>query len=367
MLRVLLIDDEETGLDILEILLSEFDRVEIVGRYTDPIEALEHLKSEKVDALFLDIEMAELSGMEVASRVREMNIETKIIFVTAHTDFAVEAFEIQSLDYLLKPITKARLQQSVERLVNTTGIQDRRDSSISIRCFGHFAVHCHEKNETIIWKTNKVNELCAFLVHCEGNLVEIDRILDILWPEVPVSKAKASLYTCISYLRGTFKEYGFENVILKKGSSYCILLSEFRCDLSEWMSHIQTVGDQANLNQLEKVLNIYTAEYMENGFNWAVEKREFIRKKMLTIYNQLANYYNNIDEFEKSLEFIEKEMECSPYSDEICQRLINSYLKMNNRAAALIVYQNYVQVLQEEIGLEPSRQMKMLLKIINDG
>ncbi|OEH84504.1 hypothetical protein BHU72_09875 [Desulfuribacillus stibiiarsenatis] len=371
MRKVLLIDDEETGLDILEILLSEFEEIEVSGRYTDPVEALERLKVEIIDAVFLDIEMPEISGMEFARRVQEMNEQTKIIFVTAHMDFAVEAFEIESLDYILKPVTKARLHQSVRRILHATNKHKPKDSSISIRCFGHFDVYSHDENETLTWKTNKVRELCAYLIHFEGNLVERDRIIDTLWPEVPVDKARTSLYTNISYLRSTFKEHGFENVIMKKDSCYYINLLNFKCDLIEWKNLNNTIENisQENKHLFEKILDIYKDEYMaKSGYSWAEEKRQYICKNIYTVNNQLAKFYNGLGEIEKFLEYTEKEMELSRYSDEICQRLIKIHLEMKNRTAALIVYHNFVQVLQEELGIEPSLQTKrMLQQIINES
>ncbi|WLR51307.1 response regulator [Bacillus tianshenii] len=365
MIKVLLIDDEETALDIMGIFLSEFTEVQVCGRYCNPLKALEHLEQERIDAVFLDIEMPGLSGMEVARKISELNKQIQVIFVTAHMDFAVEAFSLESLDYLLKPITKPRLSQAVNRLLKAVPKEEQVDSSISVRCFGQYDVYSHEKHESFAWKTMKVRELCAYLIHHEGEAVDRERIIDILWPNVTVDKAKTSLYTCISFLRKAFKEYGMENIVLKKGFAYYIDQSQLSCDLIKWRNTLKAIEpiNGANVSQYEALVNMYPEDYMID-YNWAEEKREYIRKKMLNVCNELSDYYKEIGEIEKAVEYIEKEMQLSRYSDEICQRLIDIYLEMNNRTAALMVYQNFEQLLQEELGIEPSIQTQQLLSKI---
>ncbi|OEH91550.1 response regulator [Bacillus solimangrovi] len=369
MIKVLLVDDEEAGLNLLNMLLSDFEEVEVRGQYTDPMKALEHLKVEQVDAVFLDIEMPQLSGMEVARKVKELNEFTKIVFVTAHMNFAVEAFEIESTDYLLKPVTKSRLDQSVKRLLKITNKPLKHDLSISVRCFGSFDIVNHDSSLLFNWRTNKVKELCAYLVHHEGRVVESEQIIEILWPEVDINKAKTSLYTCMSYLRQAFKKNGLKNIILRKSGGYFIDLSKINCDLIEWTRQINSLKpiSTENIKQYEQLMERYSEMYMERmGFFWAEEKRAFISNKMISVFYHLGEFYRKNGELKKSLKCIEKELEYSCYSDEICQRLITTHLKMGNRSEALKVYRSFESNLQEDLGIEPSFQTKMVIQRINN-
>lgn len=123
MIRVMLIDDEEDALDLLEILLGQLGNVQVIGRYMNPVEAIEVIRTlqsngreSPIDAVFLDNRMPGMNGMEVARAIRQMIPQMPIIFTTAHAEYAVEAFEIQSIDYLLKPFTPDRLQNAVTRV-----------------------------------------------------------------------------------------------------------------------------------------------------------------------------------------------------------------------------------------------------------
>ena len=112
-IRAFLIDDEPLALKRLARLLDATGRVEIVGRATDPAQGLAEVAGAELDVVFLDIHMPGLSGLQVARRVPPA---TRIVFTTAHDQHAVEAFEVNALDYLLKPIERARLNAALDRV-----------------------------------------------------------------------------------------------------------------------------------------------------------------------------------------------------------------------------------------------------------
>ncbi len=116
-LTVLAVDDETPALDELAYLLDRHDAVSTVLTASDATSALRELSDHDVDAVFLDISMPGLSGMELAGVLANYASPPPIVFVTAHDDRAVDAFEIGALDYLLKPLRDARLNQAIDRVV----------------------------------------------------------------------------------------------------------------------------------------------------------------------------------------------------------------------------------------------------------
>jgi two-component system, LytTR family, response regulator len=112
-LRAFLIDDEPLALTRLARILERTGRVEIVGRATDPAQGLEQVGAQAVDVLFLDIHMPGLSGFEVVQRVPP---GPAVVFTTAFDQHAVRAFEVNAVDYLLKPVEAARLDQALDRV-----------------------------------------------------------------------------------------------------------------------------------------------------------------------------------------------------------------------------------------------------------
>jgi two-component system LytT family response regulator len=114
MIRVLLVDDEEPARDRLRRLLAEVSDVEIAGEAGDGERAMEEIARLSPDVVFLDIQMPGCTGMEVAASLPSPR--PHIIFCTAFDQYAVDAFELSAIDYLLKPVNRARLAQALDRV-----------------------------------------------------------------------------------------------------------------------------------------------------------------------------------------------------------------------------------------------------------
>ena len=118
-LTVLVVDDERPALDELAFLLGRDDRVGSVTTCDSATEALRVLGEGGIDAVFLDVAMPGLTGLEVASVLSRFRERPKVVFVTAHMEHAVEAFDLRAVDYLLKPVREERLREAVRRIVDT--------------------------------------------------------------------------------------------------------------------------------------------------------------------------------------------------------------------------------------------------------
>jgi DNA-binding LytR/AlgR family response regulator len=118
-LRVLVIDDERPALDELTFLLEHDDRVAEVHATDSPTEALRLLQQLEVDAVFLDVQMPGLTGVELAQVLARFRTPPAAVFVTAHEQHAVDAFELNAVDYVLKPVRAERLTEAVRRVLAT--------------------------------------------------------------------------------------------------------------------------------------------------------------------------------------------------------------------------------------------------------
>ncbi len=114
-LRALIADDEPRARQFMEKLLSEHDSVDVVAMARGGVEALQRIAQHRPDVAFLDIQMPDLSGLEVARHLRGVDAPI-VVFVTAYDRYAVEAFELAALDYVLKPVRRERLTETVRRV-----------------------------------------------------------------------------------------------------------------------------------------------------------------------------------------------------------------------------------------------------------
>ncbi|MBS7525758.1 response regulator transcription factor [Fusibacter paucivorans] len=116
MLKCIVIDDEKPAADEMVYMLSQFEDVEVVETFTDCMTFVSAIEKYRGHILFLDINMPKISGLLIADHIIKNNIPIRIVFVTAYDTYAIKAFEVNAVDYLLKPVEKERLAQTIARL-----------------------------------------------------------------------------------------------------------------------------------------------------------------------------------------------------------------------------------------------------------
>jgi len=135
-IRAFVLDDEPLAVERLVRLLRQTDRVSIVGTATDAMDAVEWLRTNETDVLFLDIEMPELNGFALLER---LETQPYVVFTTAYDRYALKAFEVHSIDYLLKPVEPAGLHRALDKLVRiragTEPAQDLRRAIAAVNAY----------------------------------------------------------------------------------------------------------------------------------------------------------------------------------------------------------------------------------------
>lgn len=159
MLRVVLVDDEKLSLDELSFILSKNSEVEIIGKYLDPLAALEFIKQSKPEVVFLDIEMTELDGFTLAEEICKMDFPVSIVFATVFDKYAIKAFEMNAIDYVLKPFSEVRLELTMDK------IHERYNSNKNISSYCYNNTLPEQMAIKGIKKLPLWKEECIFLVH----------------------------------------------------------------------------------------------------------------------------------------------------------------------------------------------------------
>lgn len=224
MLRAVLIDDEPIIVEELAMLLQEDQRIELVGTYTDPLQLLLDLPALKPDCIFLDIEMPGLSGIELAEKLLAEAEDYEIVFVTAYNHYAAQAFDVNAIDYILKPVRAERIRKAVDKLTARVSLKPKpsvKAMNCSIRCFGAFEVTVGQK--AIKWTRSKSKELLAYLLQHEGRWLSKYKLCDEQWAEYEPERALAYLQTSLYVLRKNLKEAGCTQLQIEYANDRYIL------------------------------------------------------------------------------------------------------------------------------------------------
>jgi two-component system, LytTR family, response regulator len=167
--RTILIDDERLAREELKLLLKDYLEIEIIGEAKNGEEGIKMIKEHKPDLIFLDVSMPGMTGFEMLKHLEEI---PRVIFVTAYDEFALKAFEVNALDYILKPVDPERLKDAIHKL--TTNEDD----------FVSSETYAHTRKERPLTITDKVfikdGEKCWFIelskvrmLESEGNYVKV--------------------------------------------------------------------------------------------------------------------------------------------------------------------------------------------------
>lgn len=136
-LNVMLIDGDKQALSLMEKRLAPYQYLQLIGSFTDPNQAWATLDSCPVDVIFLDMDMKYVNGLEVASRMGRLCLDAEIVFIAADPNYAVEAFNLNVMDYLLKPMEQIRLDQTIAKLLRRIEKRPTHPASFEgmISCF----------------------------------------------------------------------------------------------------------------------------------------------------------------------------------------------------------------------------------------
>ena len=249
----LAVDDEQLVLNNLISALDKSNFFEKIISFCEPKLALDWLKENRVDMAFLDIDMPQVNGLSLAKQVKEFCPQCAIVFVTAHSHYAVDAFRLRASGYLLKPVSAQDILRELEFAKSEKPIL--KPEGMRIQCFGNFEVFYGA--EPLKFRFAKTKELLAYLVDRKGALCDINSLCALLWEDKPDGKSlKSHLRHLIHDLTQAFQEIEKEGCIIKRRGMIGIVPDQIECDYYHWLE-----GDMSAVNQ-------YAGEYMSQ-YSWA--------------------------------------------------------------------------------------------------
>lgn len=241
-MRIIAVDDEKIALDALSSSIKAIVTEDEVISFRYPEDAIEYVKENFCDIAFLDVEMAGMSGVELAEALKKYNSEINIVFCTGYGNYRDQAFELHASGYLMKPITPEKVKRELENLRRPIFEKKR----LKVQTFGNFEVYLDGK--PLAFKYRRTKELFAYLVDRVGALCTVGEITGILFEneggrEDYFQKLRRDLLS-------TLEEVGCENAIVHKRGMLGVVITEIQCDYYDC------------LNKKKDFATSYFGEYM---------------------------------------------------------------------------------------------------------
>jgi len=359
-MKAILVDDEQLALDFLEHQLEKVGGVEIVGKYNnlkfyyDGNQAL----LDAIDVIFLDIEMPEMSGLELAERFLESNPTLSVVFVTAYNEYAVQAFTLNALDYLQKPVQVDRLQQTVKRITKM-----KQGSSEDVQINGNYLgiKVCNElafqtmeyNDQTFQFRTAKAQELFLYLLQHSERTVRKAELIELLWPDFDEERALPQLYTAIYHIRKILQPYREFIGINNNHGGYRLWTNNISMDIVLWESRIKAAPPMTieNIQEYEIYMELYTGAYLGSyDYDWAEAEQHRLEQLWVKTASQMAMVYGQNGQLEKAVDWYVGICTIRPEDEDSQFSLMKAYA---NQGLGILVNHQYKQLKKalEELGL----------------
>lgn len=261
-MNIIAVDDEESALWALERGIREAAPGTVLHCFSEAAGALAYAREHRVDVAFLDIEMHELDGLAMAKQLKEIHKATNIVFVTGHSSYMVNAFEMHASGYVMKPIRAERIAKELAHLRTPIVPQEQ---GVRIQCFGNFAVFVDGR--PILFSRTKSKELLAYLVHKQGAALTNAEIAAVLWENKTDTRAlRSNTRNVIARLIRSLKEEGIDDIICRTRNNTALDVDKVSCDYYDYLR-----------GKMDAV-NAYAGEYMSE-YSWAEFTLAYLNQK----------------------------------------------------------------------------------------
>lgn len=265
-MKTILVDDELLAMEQFEIECEDISEVEVIGKFQLPSKAINFVKENKVDIAVLDIEMPEMNGIELGKRLREIQSDIVIIYITGYENYALDAFKVYAAAYILKPFDA---EEIVHAISTAKLLLKGKKKDVFAKTFGRFDIFI--KDQLIAFTNAKAKELLALCIDHQGGTVTMEEVIDKLWEDREYDERVKNLYRkTIVQLTATLKQYGAEDIFENQRGSCNVIKEKIDCDYYELL-----------LEQTEAIDNFHD-EYMFE-YSWAektlLEIEDFLNRK----------------------------------------------------------------------------------------
>lgn len=231
-MQILAVDDETLALEWLVKELRKAVPDAVVAGFTKGSEAMEYAEKNICDAAFLDIEMNQESGIDLAKKLRRTIPDINIIFTTAYDNYMGDAWKMHASGYVLKPVTADKIRAEIKELRYR---EKRPVKKLKVQCFGNFEVFAD--GMPLKFARSKTKEMFAYLVDRKGAVLNTNQLCAVLWENKEDSQSVKSLFrTLVQDLKQTLKSVGAEEVFVTSRNSFSINPEMLDCDFYDYCS-----------------------------------------------------------------------------------------------------------------------------------
>ncbi|MBJ6359741.1 response regulator [Paenibacillus sp. GCM10012307] len=366
-MKVILVDDEPAMHLIMRRMLNKLSGVEVSAAFTDTGSAAAYLREHHDIALaFVDISMPDEDGISFAARGGSGEFNAQIVFVTSHKDYALQAYELSVIDYLVKPVSQERLERTVNRMLAgrqalpQSGLQKSEGNTAAAAVTMLGDVFVQSGAGRVKWISRKSAELFAYLLLYKGKRVPRTRLLEDIFGGMTQVNAENYLNTSVYQLRKSLEPLQLREAVHSINDGYMLELEDAVIDYEEFLSRVEQMRhiDPTNIEEAQHIERMYTGElFGDRAYVWAIMETERLARLYTAFALRLAETMLNVKDLAGALKLLLKLHGRNPLEESAIRLLMQGYVLAADKKALTAQYTRYVRLLSKELGIKPSQEL----------
>lgn len=365
-MRVILVDDEKATLLIMSRMLSKFQDIELAGIFQSSSEAHAFIRENSIDMAFLDIRMPEEDGLNLAKRIASEYPDIALVFLTSYKEYALDAFDVHAFDYLVKPVSQERIEETIKRAMQKHVILRTPVKTNSYRlwvyCFGGMEIR-DNKCEIIKLFSSKSFELLAYLISNKGRPVSKWSIMEEVFSGMPLYNAETYLNTTVYKLRKALSCYEMNAAIISSNESYRVELKDVYVDYIDFENRYNALSviNEACIEEAVAAEKLYDGElFGDRGYSWTISSMERLSIAYLDLCKKMVRYYLKVKNYTYALQILKKIEYKNELDEEINCLIMELYTYKKDKLSLIRQYNKYAKVLKTELRVAPGRDIALL-------
>lgn len=292
-MKVVVIDDNPTSLAQMEMELSKLKDIQLMKSFLDPKEAKTFIIENEVDTVLLETEFSKVSGLDMTEQIQQVKPDVMVSFVSTNEKYAVEAYELNIIDYIIKPVMKSRLKKTLTRMKDLHRLHNADPiKALDIQLCNRFEFIRENKYEPIVWQTKKSEELFLYLLHHNTEVLSKQTLRKVLWPNEKASTIRFN--KTIAQVKEVLERFNSHFELMESDQGYQLQLEHVYVDMWQWkeeLSKLPAISD-TSINDYERVMRKNAGVYLNcYPFDWLTEDQEALEAAWASVALKIAQYY----------------------------------------------------------------------------
>jgi two-component SAPR family response regulator len=363
-MKIILIDDEPAMHLIMRTMLGKFPGIEVAGTFTNTASAAAFLDENRdIGLALVDISMPGGGGLEFAAAAAEQFGAMQVVFVTSHKEFALEAYELSVLDYLVKPVSQERLQRTVDRALSALSTQrpESRTTAVklSITALGDMSVSTGAGR--VKWISRKCAELFAYLLIHQGKRIPRSRLIGEIFAGMRQDNAENYLNTTVYQLRKSLEPLGVRDLIRSENDGYALELQGAVIDYLEFARQVEELGPivSGNVDKALAVERLYTGDlFGDKAYVWALYENEHYARQYTSFVVKIVEVLIAAKETAVASKLLHRLQERNPLDETAMALLMEICGETGDRKGLTAIYNDYARLMNRELGIQPGVDLK---------